>query len=335
MSLLALSAVTATGYAVAPKTLSDPVTGTSYTVPDDYFTDVDEMNAKADTTGLIYEWLVDSDTNAPGWAVTGTLPIFKGGCVEIPSSHAGKDKDGTERTGNVVAIGEKAFENNTKIVQLRIPGTMKEIRDNAFNGCTGLAHLYFTAPENPTDETMKIKLGYKIVTPDGEEHPLFVDTPLKYLDLARHIEPQQGMAYPSPFAAPEESILASNLKFVEISEPVTQISDCTLDNATAVEAVHLPATLKTIGGYAFQNTFSMEFLGLPDGLESVGAFAFAGTNSLRNVSIPPSVTFFGIDAFAYSGICPSPSTTMNISRKYRNGHSIAAACLEKSNTPEI
>lgn len=58
-------------------------------------------------------------------------------------------------------------------------------------------------------------------------------------------------------------------------------------------------SLKTIGGNSFKNNSSLKNISLPDGLETIGAGAFKGT-SISAVTIPGSVTEIGSEAFKCS-----------------------------------
>lgn len=82
----------------------------------------------------------------------------------------------------------------------------------------------------------------------------------------------------------------------DIKDGVVTIASGVFYNNTTVSKVHIPATVKNIGTYAFSGCKSLTELELPDGLESIGYGAFA-KSGIKEIKIPESVKSIGQDAF--------------------------------------
>ncbi len=79
--------------------------------------------------------------------------------------------------------------------------------------------------------------------------------------------------------------------------PVTDIGfEAFVEEATIVSA-QLPASIKTIGDYAFLCCTALERVDIPEGVEVIGGYAFADCAALRGVKIPDSVVSIGVAAF--------------------------------------
>ena len=69
-----------------------------------------------------------------GYIVKGLLDSHTGTTVEIPGTY----NDGTNGTANVIAVGSKAFKDNTTIEKVVLSENVIAIESNAFEGCTSL-----------------------------------------------------------------------------------------------------------------------------------------------------------------------------------------------------
>ena len=63
--------------------------------------------------------------------------------------------------------------------------------------------------------------------------------------------------------------------------------------------INIPASVKSIGSFAFSNCQSLTSVNIPSTVTSIADWAFAYCTPLRSVSIPTSVTSIGSWAFAY------------------------------------
>ncbi len=75
-----------------------------------------------------------------------------------------------------------------------------------------------------------------------------------------------------------------------------EISPEMFANCTALEQIDIPATVKSVGGYAFYGASALGTVSLPDGLTAIPDYAFYGT-AIENISVPASVVTVGDSAF--------------------------------------
>ena len=80
-----------------------------------------------------------------------------------------------------------------------------------------------------------------------------------------------------------------NLVGVVLPNTVTSIGNDSFANAGITE-ISIPASVKSIGDYAFGYCSNLASVNLPDGLTSIGGLAFRGCYSLESIVIPDSVT---------------------------------------------
>ena len=94
----------------------------------------------------------------------------------------------------------------------------------------------------------------------------------------------------------------SNGKNVDVTRPVTTITQSAFTNKKSIIKVNLPSTLKTIGNYAFSNS-GLVALNLPASVTSVGMAAFQNCKGLYNVeykgSMPDLQAFWSCDNLKY------------------------------------
>ena len=80
--------------------------------------------------------------------------------------------------------------------------------------------------------------------------------------------------------------------------PNRMFQGCTsLEKTIGNDTFVMPATIKTIGDYAFAGA-KFKPIVLPEGLETIGKSAFAGCPRIREVAIPDTVKTIGDGAFS-------------------------------------
>jgi uncharacterized repeat protein (TIGR02543 family) len=67
--------------------------------------------------------------------------------------------------------------------------------------------------------------------------------------------------------------------------------------ASAMTSISLPATLTSIGEYAFASSTSLDAISIPYGVVSIGEWAFSSSELLETINLPASVTSIGNTAF--------------------------------------
>lgn len=121
-----------------------------------------------------------------------------------------------------------------------------------------------------------------------------------------------------------------------LPDGLTSIGDLAFYDCDNLIAVSIPASVKTIGAYAFAECSAMEMLALgnvssvgenafsdcislkalrlPDSLETIGTKAFYRCESISTVSIPASVTKLGESAFGYCTMMVSAKVYASIDK---------------------
>ena len=90
-----------------------------------------------------------------------------------------------------------------------------------------------------------------------------------------------------------------NLVGVVLPNTVTSIGNDSFC-ATGLTEISIPASVKSIGNYAFSSCNNLASIKLPDGLTSIGGRAFRFCYSLKSIVIPDSVTtLVGWGTFEY------------------------------------
>ncbi len=183
----------------------------------------------------------------------------------------------------VTAIGEKAFENQTALTEIHIPGTVCSIGTRAFYGCTGLMEMMI--PRSVTS------IGTQIFYNANNIHTVYYNSSY----------------FPS---SENENQFLNNIGIKKVVFGCNNIGDYSARNlglTTHIEEIELKNIVTRIGNYAFDNCTSLSSITIPDGVTSIGNRAFYYCTSLSNISIPNSVTNLGNYAF-YN--CTSLSSVM-------------------------
>ena len=77
---------------------------------------------------------------------------------------------------------------------------------------------------------------------------------------------------------------------------ITGIGEFAFANHNITE-INIPASVKTIGGYAFSGCGYLEKVNLPEGLTKISGNLFNGCGALKRIDIPTTVTEIGYCAF--------------------------------------
>ena len=101
-----------------------------------------------------------------------------------------------------------------------------------------------------------------------------------------------------------EGYEATSVKAVTVPEsyeglPVNAVAAYAFENATDVEAVTIPSSVKTIGREAFRGCVNLKTLTLAEGIEKIEPAVFEGCESLTSVELPNTLTYIG--AYAFQG----------------------------------
>ena len=173
----------------------------------------------------------------------------------------------------VVAIGDRAFENRTDLRTVMIPDSVTEMGGYAFNNCTNLSNV--TLSKNL--ESMGISAFGNC---DGLTQ---IEIP-KSLDIG-------GNYYLGAFSD------CANIKKVTFERGTTKIASSLFCGCTGIEKIDIPDTVTIIQDYAFKECKNLSTVNIPESVTEIGSKAFYECISLSNVNIPDSVTKIGGYAF--------------------------------------
>lgn len=225
----------------------------------------------------------------------------------------------------VTAIDEDCFD-GSKIVTVRMPGSIKTVGNNAFKNCAALQNVYFGGS---TDAWCDITFGNEISNPLRFAESLYIDgekLTSAVLQSATEIKKYAFSYYtaltsvtiPASVLTIEEKAFKNctgltgvyysgdiaswcSLVFADADANPLKNAHILYIGGTSVDSIVLPTTVTAIGDYCFlgcQNItgFSAE---TGSGLLTVGQYAFAFCTNLVSVTVPASVTT--IDDHAFDG----------------------------------
>ncbi|MDD6489456.1 MAG: leucine-rich repeat protein [Clostridia bacterium] len=220
----------------------------------------------------------------------GTITIdgYKGSSqnVNIPSKIDGK---------SVTEINANAFKNSTKITNVTIPDSVKNICYGAFQGCTNLKSVKIGKKvENIRQYAFAdCKKLTSIVIPDSvksTEYRVFENcTNLTDVKIGKNLKSIE----PNVFAG------CTSLKNVSIGKSVEVINNMAFQNCTSLQSITIPDGVKRIGYNAFESCTALKSVKIPNTVKEILSRAFLGCTNLKNLLIPSSVTNIGVDAFGY------------------------------------
>ena len=178
----------------------------------------------------------------------------------------------------VVAIGDRAFENRTDLRTVMIPDSVTEIEAYSFNNCTNLSNV-----------TLSKSLKYMGGRAFGScEKITQIEIP-KSLDNCGN----SGYAsYHGPFGA------CSGLKKITFEEGTTEISSGLFRGCTGLEEINIPNSVTEIESSSFEDCINLVSVNISDSVIKIENEAFAGCKKIESINIPDSVTEIGGSTFA-------------------------------------
>ena len=174
----------------------------------------------------------------------------------------------------VVAIGDRAFQNRTDLRTVMIPDSVIDIERMAFCGCSNLDNV--TLSKNLEKMEERAFGNCEKITQ--------IEIP-KSLDIG-------GAWNAGAFAG------CANLKKAIFEKGTTKIASNLFSGCTGIEQINIPETVTEIKGYAFSGCTKLNTVSIPDSVTKIEFRAFGGCIGLANVEIPDSVT--EIESFAFA-----------------------------------
>ena len=199
-------------------------------------------------------------------------------------------------SGGVTRIGDSAFEGCSGLTSVVIPDGVTSIGDGAFFGCSGLTSV--TIPNGVTRIGEWMFSGCSGLTSvtipdsvtsvgrgafDGCDDALFDDTTIP------------GVRLVDGWVVGWNEGVAADL---DLSGARGLADEVQLGACDGLVSVRLPASMTSIGDFAFAGCCDLTSLVIPNGVTRIGDWAFEGCSALRSVTIPEGVTHIGNGAFS-------------------------------------
>ena len=219
----------------------------------------------------------------------------------------------------VTAIGDSAFWSNSAIETLEIPGSVKQIGNNAFSNCAGLTFVNmeegietigsaFTGCSSLED----INLPESVTAIDEIAflhcNDLTIHTPAgSYAEdyaYNHKLSSDQDLAVYEEDASAGTKIKADqyaykNFETFEIDADVTEICAEAFQYCKFLKEITIPGNVQTIGPDAFEYCETLKTVVIEEGCTELKDGAFQYCKSLKDITIPASVEEIADSALEY------------------------------------
>jgi len=237
------------------------------------------------------------------------------GHLTIPSTYNGKP---------IIAIGDSAFEQCTKLTGVSIPDSVTRIGVEAFRQCSNLTSI--TIPDSVTYIG-----GYAFANCNGLTNVTIPSSVTKMdmlvffgcTNLAGIWVDENNPEYSSDsygvlFNKDKTTLIEAPgaIRSYTIPDTVTAITNKAFWYCTKLTDVIIPDSVTTIGLQAFCYCTSLTSATIGKGVISIGSGAFEDCRSLTNVTIPDSVTEIGSGAFLFCNSLTSVTIGKGVARIY-------------------
>ena len=178
--------------------------------------------------------------------------------------YAFKDCKNLEKVdlNKTTSIGDKSFENCTKLSSIVLPNTLVELGTYVFSGCTLLNNIKM--PSNPIEITNTFIYG------SG------------YYNDAKNWE--NGILYVDNYLITTNNDLL-NQQSINVKEGTIVIAiNAFTNNGKNLKSIVLPEGLKIIGSSAFSSLYSLSQINIPSSVISIGNNAFVSTDLYKDQS---------------------------------------------------
>ena len=205
----------------------------------------------------------------------------------------------------VTEIGRRAFSDCSGLTSVTIPGTIKTIGGSAFSFCSGITTLIIEEGVETidTDAFFSCSSLTSVTLPDSAVN--FTGNPLEGCDMLRTINissrhPALQIIDGALYTKNPQTLLAlpnaDPRTHLEVAAGTVAIAESALSWCNNLQMVTLPASVRTIGNWAFAFSGSLRFITLSNTVETIGSHAFESCSSLSSLSLPASVREIGDSA---------------------------------------
>ena len=213
----------------------------------------------------------------------------------------------------VVAIGDRAFQNRTDLRTVMIPDSVTEIEAYSFNNCTNLSNV-----------TLSKSLKYMGGRAFGSCEKI------TQIEIPKSLEWCGSTLYDyGPFGdcTGLKTVIFENgtteisshlfekctgLEEINIPDSVTEIEDSAFSGCVNLSKVNIPDTVTIIGEYAFDSCTNLTAVTLSENLEHMGGKAFGSCEKITKIEIPKSLEWCDSTLYDYGpfGDCTGLKTVI-------------------------
>ena len=198
----------------------------------------------------------------------------------------------------VVAIGDRAFENRTDLRTVMIPDSVTRINGNAFYGCSNLANVTLSknlesmgsSAFGNCDGLTQIEIPKSLESCDISYGSY---GPFRDCDKLKKVKFEEGTTVIATMLFHH----CTGIEEIEIPDTVTIIKDTAFEECTNLRSVQIPDTVTKIEPEAFQNCVGLTNIRIPDSVKRIDGGAFYGCSNLVNVTLSKNLESMGNSAF--------------------------------------
>ena len=211
------------------------------------------------------------------------------------AAFSGRDLESVNLPEGLIKIGDRAFENCSKLMTINIPSTVVEIGRSAFAGCKSLRKIELN------DNIKRIRQS----------------TFSNCENLANFVIPKSVQSFGKHAFLNCESITE-----MDIPDGVEELPENLFSGCRSLVKVRVPESVCDIRKNVFSWCEALTTVNIPESVTEIGDGAFTGCSSLRTVNIPQNLISIGYGSFSKCGNLRSlilPDTISNISANAFNG----------------
>ena len=192
-----------------------------------------------------------------------------------------------EYVGDVIIPETVVYKNR----ELRVTS----IKDNAFEGCSGLTSVDIGDGVTSIGESAFSGCRGLTSVDIGDGVTSIGDSAFYYCSGLTSVDIPDGVTSIGDYAFYD----CTGLTSVKIGSGVTSIGSYAFSHCRGLTSVDIPDGVTSIGGYVFTGCSGLTSVDIGDGVTSIGNWAFNYCSGLTSVDIPDGVTTIGNDAFRY------------------------------------
>lgn len=225
------------------------------------------------------------------------------------------DEKNHEVPEGVTILDDNCFE-GSKVINIKLPSTLKEIKENSFNKCKYLENVEIT-----NIKVVKFEIPYwigKLLKKNNIDSIKYVYTKE---DRIKYFKKENNLIPENVIRLSDNCFRDSNITSIEINEGIKSIGEMCFFNCKKLTKIKLPSTLRELGKRSFENCISLKELIIPNGITII-PFRFCACSGVKTINLPQSINVISFESFSQ---CENLEN-INIPNGIK---SIGSACFEK------